>query len=112
MTIDIHFSCATMEELREAMQRFLSSEDSQIVVEPRIQVSLEPDADASAPAGPAEEPAEPATVPREEALAALHKLRREKGSEAVKAVLLNHGVDSFTKLNPNDYAKVLEEARQ
>lgn len=108
MTIDIHFSCATMEELREAMQRFLGKESPEFTIEPRIAVTLEePEAPATT-----EAPVTTAVASKEETLEALHKLRREKGSDAVKALLNRHGASSFPKLDPSEYAKVLEEARQ
>lgn len=109
MTIDIHFSCATMEELREAMQRFLGKEHPQVTIDPLIiaVTSEEPEAPATT-----EEPVATAVASKEETLEALHKLRREKGSDAVKALLNRHGAASFPKLDPGEYAKVLEEARQ
>ena len=108
MTIDIHFSCATMEELREAMQRFLGKESPQFTIEPRVAVTLvEPEASATT-----EAPVTTAVASKEETLEALHKLRREKGSDAVKALLNRHGAASFPKLDPGEYAKVLEEAKQ
>lgn len=108
MTIDIHFSCATMEELREAMQRFLGKESPEFTIEPLVAVTLEePEAPATT-----EAPVTTAVASKEETLEALHKLRREKGSDAVKALLNRHGAASFPKLDPSEYAKVLEEARQ
>lgn len=116
MTIDIHFSGNTLAELQDAMRSFLSEGEPVFHVFDTCAKHLEtlPTVTLEEPEAPAttEAPVTTAVASKEETLEALHKLRREKGSDAVKALLNRHGASSFPTLDPGEYAKVLEEARQ
>lgn len=46
----------------------------------------------------------------EETRAKLNELRGKKGSKALRAILSEHGVSSFTDLKPDEYAAVIAEA--
>lgn len=112
MTIDIHFSGDSLAEIRDAMRDFLDAEEPRAEREPTppLHVVVE---EPEAPAEP-EPPAKPETAgpSMEEARAALNELRQKKGPAAVREILTAHNVSSFTDLNPSEYAKVIEEAKQ
>ena len=74
------------------------------IPEPDVKKSDEPDAKEP------DKPKEPPTM--EETRAVLNELRKKNGAKAVKAILANFSVNSFTDLEPSEYAAVIEEARQ
>lgn len=118
MTIDLHFSGDSLAEIRDAMRAFLDEEEPRLQQEPTpplhvVMEEPEPPAEPEPPTEP-EPPAKPETPgpSMEEARAALNELRQKKGPAAVREILTAHNVTSFTDLNPSEYAKVIEEAKQ
>ena len=115
MTIDIHFSGNTLAEIQDAMRSFLDADKPAIHVFDTCAKHLETlPTVTDTPTDEPNVPAKPETIgpSMEDARAALNELRQKKGPAAVREILTAHGVTSFTDLNPSEYAKVMEEAKQ